>query len=75
MRNAAKKTQHNQQSAAESPGWKTQMAPIRLTAVILTALWALAVATSYMGRYVHLLAIAAVALLLIEFVMKRRTRH
>jgi uncharacterized membrane protein YqgA involved in biofilm formation len=51
------------------------MGPLRITAIVLAALWGLGMATSALGGFVHVLAVVAVALLLIELVTKRRVSH
>ena len=51
------------------------MSPLRITAIVLAVLWALGVATSALGGFVHVLVVAAVALLLVELLAKRRVSH
>jgi len=48
------------------------MTPLRITAIVLAGLWALGMATSASGGFVHVLAVVAVALLLVELVTNRR---
>jgi hypothetical protein len=57
---------------ADSSGGTTWMAPLRIAAVILAGLWALGMATSVSGGFVHALAVIAVAFLLVDFVKNRR---
>ena len=47
------------------------MAPLRIAAIVLAGLWVLAVATSALGGFVHVLAVVAVALFLVEIVKNR----
>jgi hypothetical protein len=51
------------------------MAPLRIAAIVLAGLWVLGLATSALGGFVHVLAVVAVALLLVEFVTNRRVSH
>ncbi|MBN1656072.1 MAG: lmo0937 family membrane protein [Deltaproteobacteria bacterium] len=48
------------------------MAPLRIATVILAGLWAIGMATSVSGGFVHALAVIAVVFLLVDFVKNRR---
>ncbi len=49
--------------------------PLRITAIVLSGLWALGVARTALGGFDHVLAVLATALLLFEFVKNRRVNR